>query len=311
MVSDISRGGKLMTSSGKKSSKLQTRTNIKGILFILPNLLGFLVFTAFPLVFSFVLSFSDWDAITDIRFIGLDNYFRMFKDEGFRISLFNTLYYMIASVPLMVGSGLVLALMLNSKVKLKKYYNTVFFMPNISSIVAMSIVWQAMYHPTRGPINLALQSIGISDPPLWTSSVNWAMPSVILMSVWLNAGYYMVLYSAALKGIPESLYEAADIDGANMRQKIFKITIPMLSPTTFFAIIMAIINSFKVFDQILLMTDGGPGRATNVLVYYIYRQSFSYYKFGYASAVSYVLFFIVFALTAFQYKGQKKWVNYM
>lgn len=294
-----------------KTGKMQKRTNLTGYLFILPNLLGFLVFIAFPLVFSFILSFCEWDAVTDMKFIGLKNYARMLKDEGFRISLFNTLYYMIASVPLMVGFGLILALLLNNNLKLNKFYNTVFFMPNISSVVALAIVWQAMYHPTMGPINLALNSLGIVNPPLWISSVKWAMPSVILMTVWLNAGYYMLLYTAALKSIPSSLYEAADIDGANARQKLFKITLPMLSPTTFFAVIIAIINSFKVFDQIYLMTDGGPGRATNVLVYYIYRMSFSHYKFGYASAVAYVLFFIVFILTVLQYRGQKKWVNYM
>lgn len=300
-----------MSLVSSKTRKMQRKINLTGYLFILPNLLGFLVFIAFPLVFSFILSFCEGDAVTDIKFIGLKNYIKLFSDEGFRISLFNTFYYMIASVPLMVGFGLILALLLNNELKLNKFYNTVFFMPNISSVVALAIVWQAMYHPTMGPINLSLKSLGIENPPLWISDVKWAMPSVILMTVWLNAGYYMLLYTAALKSIPSTLYEAADIDGANARHKLFRITLPMLSPTTFFAVIMAVINSFKVFDQIYLMTDGGPGRATNVLVYYIYKTSFSHYKFGYASAVAYVLFFIVFILTVIQYKGQSKWVNYM
>jgi ABC-type sugar transport system permease subunit len=289
-----------------KISKMQRRTNLTGLLFIMPNLLGFLVFIALPLIFSFFLSFNEWDAITDLKFVGLDNYIELFKDKGFRISLLNTCYYTAVSVPLTLVAGLILAVAINTKVKLSNFYQTVFFMPNIVSMVAAAVVFQAIYHPTMGPINMLLSKLGVMDPPKWTSDINWAMPSIIIMSIWKNAGYYMVIYFAALQDIPRSLYEAADIDGAGTVKKFFKITLPMLSPTTFFVTIISIISSFKVFDQVFLLTDGGPGRATNVLVYYIYKNSFSYYKFGYASASAYVLFFIILVLTIIQYRMQRK-----
>jgi len=284
---------------------VQKRANLTGLLFIMPNLLGFLIFIALPLLFSFVLSFFEWDAITTMTFKGFDNYVKLFHDQGFIISLVNTVYYTVASVPLTLIVGLLLAVALNVKVKLSGLYQTAFFMPNIVSMVAAAVVWQAIYHPTMGPVNMLLNTIGIAKPPLWTSDIHWAMPSIIIMSIWKNAGYYMVIIYAALQNISRSLYEAADIDGANAVNKFFHITIPMLSPTLFFVSIISIISSFKVFDQVFLLTDGGPGRATNVLVYFIYKNSFSYFKFGYSSAAAYALFFIILILTIIQYKMQK------
>jgi multiple sugar transport system permease protein len=272
----------------------------------MPNLLGFLIFIAIPLLFSFVLSFCEWDAITAIEFKGLENYLKLFKDKNFTISLINTFYYTIVSVPLTLFGGLMLAVTLNANFKLSGLYQTAYFLPNIVSMVAAAVVWQAIYHPTMGPINMLLNSVGIDNPPLWTSDIDWAMPSIIIMSIWKNAGYYMVIFYAALQNVPKALYEAAEIDGANTIKKFSHITLPMLSPTIFFVSIISIISSFKVFDQVFLLTDGGPGRATNVLVYFIYKNSFSYFKFGYSSAAAYILFFIILILTIIQYKMQKK-----
>jgi multiple sugar transport system permease protein len=294
-----------MSKVKKRKSKLIKHRTLTGYLFLLPNLIGYLLFIAFPIVYSFFLSFTKWDAITPLQFVGLKNYIKLFKDTGFLISLKNTFYYMAVSVPMMVGAGLFLAIALNRKILLKKLFNTVFFLPNITSLVAVSIVWRALYHPTMGPINMMLKSFGVKNLPGWVSSVDWAMPSVILMSIWLNAGYYMIIYSAALQSIPDSLYEAAEIDGINGVQKFYWITFPLLSPTTFFATIIALINSFKVFAQIKLMTNGGPGRATNVLGFFIYQTGFTTFRFGYASAAAYILFLILLVLTSIQYRAQK------
>jgi multiple sugar transport system permease protein len=181
------------------SISIQRKNNITGLLFIMPNLLGFLIFIAIPLLFSFVLSFCEWDAITAIEFKGLENYLKLFKDKNFTISLINTFYYTIVSVPLTLFGGLMLAVTLNANFKLSGLYQTAYFLPNIVSMVAAAVVWQAIYHPTMGPINMLLNSVGIDNPPLWTSDIDWAMPSIIIMSIWKNAGYYMVIFYALFK----------------------------------------------------------------------------------------------------------------
>jgi ABC-type sugar transport system permease subunit len=295
----------------KSSKGIIARNRLTAYAFLLPNFLGFLIFTLIPVLFSFALCFTEWDTSNPIKFIGLKNFAKMMKDETFFISLTNTFYYTASVVPGTLVVALVLAIVLNKRMKAANIFRSIFFFPYISSLVAVAVAWNMLFQPEMGPINGFLRSLGISDPPGWTASVQWAMPAIILVGIWKNMGYYMVIYLAGLQGIPRHLYEAATVDGANGWQRFWKITVPMLTPTTFFVTIMLVINSFKVFDQIAIMTDGGPGRATNVLVYYIFNQGFWNFKMGYASAIAFVLFGIVLTVTIIQFKYEEKWVSYI
>lgn len=278
--------------------------------FLLPNLIGFLAFTLIPIVMAFGLSFVKWDFANPMIWVGFKNFAKLFRDEGFQIAFWNTLYYTVISVPLTILFALLLAVLLHQKLQGVKLLRTIFFFPYISSMIAVAVVWNMLFHPSMGPINQLIRLLGVAQPPEWTSSMVWAMPAIIIVGVWKQVGYYMVIYLAALQAIPEHLYEAATIDGANAWQQFRKITLPLLTPATFFISTLLIINSFKVFDHILIMTDGGPGRATNVLGYYVYNQAFLYFKFGYASAVAMVLFLVVLIITLIQFKFENKWVNY-
>lgn len=282
-----------------------------GYLFILPNFIGFMIFLAVPIVIGFIYSLTSYNGFNQFNFVGLDNYINMFKDEYFLVSLKNNLIYTMLSVPATIALALMLAVILNSRVWGGSYFKTVFFFPTITSMVAVGIVWSVLFNPQQGPINNFLRSIGIIDPPLWLASTKTALLSVIIVAVWKSTGYYMVMILAGLQTIPESLYESANIDGANFFRKFWSITLPMLSPTMFLVTILSIINSFQVFDLISVMTNGGPGRATNVLVYRIYQEGFVYLRHGYASAMAYFLFFIILIITMIQFRGQKKWVSYM
>lgn len=280
-------------------------------LFLLPNLVGFLIFTLIPILCSLGLSVMEWDSSNPMVFVGFDNFKRLLTDETFKISLWNTVYYSVFTVPLTMAAALGLAMILNQKLKGINIFRTVFFFPHVASLVAIAVVWNLLFHPTLGPINNILRAIGMENPPGWTASVDWAMPVVIIVSIWKSMGYYMILYLSGLQAIPGELYEAAKIDGAGSFQRFKSITLPMLTPTTFFVSIMLTIACFKVFDLISVMTNGGPGRATNVLVYNIYNTAFVNYEFGYASAISMVLFAIVLLITVIQFRAEKKWVSYM
>jgi len=292
------------------SSRRRDNT-FKAYAFLLPNFLGFFIFSLIPLVSAFLLSFIKWDTANPMVFVGLNNYAKLFRDESFMISFWNTIYYTVGTVPLTMAFSLVVALALNTRIKGIGFFRTAFFFPYIVSLVAIAIVWNNLFHPTMGPINSFLMSMGIENPPGWTASVEWAMPAVIFASVWRQMGYFMVIYLAGLQGIPRELYEAATVDGANAWQRFKTITLPMLTPTTFFVSVMLVINGFKIFDLIMVMTEGGPGRATNVLVYYIYYAAFLQFDFGYASAISMVLLVLVLTVTIIQFRAEQKWVNYM
>ncbi len=294
-----------------KISKKQIKKNLTAYSFILPNFIGFAIFTLIPVIFAFVLSFLNWDGSNPISFAGLDNFKRLFTDSTFKIALKNTIIYSVATVPLTLVASLGIAVLLNQKIFGRNFFRTVFFFPYVASLVAVAVVWNMIFNPSMGVVNSFLMSIGITDPPGWTSSTTWAMPVVIFVSIWKNMGYYMVIYLAALQGIPKDLYEAASIDGANGWQKFRKITLPMLTPTTFFVSIMLTISCFKVFDLVYMMTQGGPGRSTTVLVSHIYNIAFKEFSYGYSSAISMVLFLIVLIVTIIQFRGEKKWVSYM
>ncbi len=297
-----------MTSKQKRALK----TNLIGYSFVIPNFIGYCIFVFIPVCFSFVLSVMKWDGSdTPMQFVGLQNFQKLLSDSSFIISLKNTLWYAVFTVPLTMVAALLIAVLLNSKIKGVVVYRTAFFFPYVASLVAVGAVWNMLFQPEFGPINEFLKWVGVANPPRWTASVDWAMWVIIIVSVWKYMGYYMVVYLAALQGISGDLYEAAGIDGATGWKKLWYITIPMLTPTTFFVIIMMTIQCFKVFDLIYVMTGGGPGRATNVLVNHIYNAAFIDFKFGYASASALVLFAIVLIVTLIQMRGERKFTDFV
>ncbi|PYE86260.1 carbohydrate ABC transporter permease [Pseudoroseicyclus aestuarii] len=280
------------------------RATLVAYSFIAPNLIGFLVFTFGPICFAFALAFMHWDGSNPIQWAGLDNFFELFRDKAFQAALWNTLIYTAFSVPLTLAAALGVAVLLNNKIAGRNFFRTAMFFPYVASLVAVAVVWNMLFNPAMGPVNMILYTVGV-DPqalPGWAADRYWAMPTVILFGVWKDLGYFMVIYLAGLQGIPRELYEAADIDGANGWQKFWKITVPQLAPTTFFVSVILTIQSFKVFDQIFMITQGGPGTSTLVLVYHIYNEAFISWDLGYASMVAMVLFLIVLAVTILQFR---------
>ena len=296
---------------GKKLNPTRRRQYLTGYLFLLPNFICFLTFVFIPIIMGLLISFTDYNGFNKINFVGLSNYVTMFGDEYFRISLKNIVLYTLGTVPVTVIIALLLAAVLNSdSIRGKSFLRTLYFFPNISSMVAVGIVWGMLYNPSKGLINGFLGTMGVAGPK-WLASSSTALLSVMIVAVWKQVGYYMVILLSGMQSIPKSLYESAELDGANAVQRFFNVTIPLLSSTLFMVIILLIINSFQVFDLISIMTDGGPGASTNVLVYRIYQEGFKYLRFGFASAEAYFLFLIICVITLLQFIGQKKWVTYL
>lgn len=280
--------------------------------FILPNFLGFLILTFVPIVFSVALSFCQWDSSNPIQFVGLENFVYMFtKDSSFTISLLNTLYYTVVTVPITLILSLLLAILMNCKIKGRVIFRSILFFPYVASLVAIAAVWMALFNPTMGPVNEILRAIGIANPPKWAASTTWAMPTIIGLTVWKGIGYYMVVYLAALQGVPGELYEAAKIDGANSVKRFFNVTWPTVTPTTFFVLMMLIVSTFKSYDIMFITTQGGPGEATKVLAYHIYNSAFVSYRYGYASALSVILLTIVIIVTLIQFRVEKRFTSYL
>lgn len=279
------------------------------LLFLLPSLLGLIVFTLVPLMASLGLTLFDWDLLTPPKFVGLGNFQALLRDETFRDALLHTLTFIAGYIPLVLAAGLSVALLLDRRLRGIGLFRVLFFIPVVSAWVAVALMWSWLLNPQFGLINYFLRPVGIHGPA-WLFDPNWAMPAIIISSVWKDTGFVAVMYLAGLQGIPEQYYEAASIDGASRWQSFRAITLPLLSPTTFFALIISLINSFQVFDQVWIMTNGGPAGATTVIVEQVVRNAFTYSKMGYASAISWVLFVIVFAVTVFQTRVQKRWVTY-
>lgn len=301
-MSNIKKRG--LTSKQKRT----IRRNLMGYAFILPNLIGYSIFVFLPVCFSFVLSLMKWDASqAPMEFVGLQNFTQIFGDQIFRKSFGNTIEYALLTVLPTLVLSLLLAVLMNSKIKGINFFRTSFFFPYIASIVAVGAVWNMLFQPDFGPINEFLRFIGIANPPRWVVDVKWAMVAIAIVTIWKFTGYYMIVYLAALQGIPSSLYEAASIDGAKGWQKLRYITIPMLTPTTFFVLIMLTIQCFKVFDMVYVMTGGGPGNSTKTLVNYIYEKAFVSWQLGPASAGAIILFSVVLGIALIQFSGEKKW----
>ena len=291
---------------GNAYMRSQQRT---AIAFLLPNLLGFLLFIVYPVFRALIISLTNWNGFKQMDFVGISNYVKLFSDSTFLISLKNTLIYTVVTVPLSIVFGILMALLMNVKIPGIKVFRTIYFLPQITSMIAIGLVW-SMVLAKQGPVNQILMMLGNSDPPKWISSSKYALTSVEIVSIWRSMGYNAIILLAGLQGISVELYEAAKLDGANGWQSFLHVTLPMLSPTIFFCLVTQMISSFKVFDIIIAMTQGGPGRATNVLAYFVYNKSFMDSRFGYASAAAFVMFAIIMVFTAIQFIGQKKWVNY-
>ena len=301
-MSEKKAGG--LTSRQKRA----IRNNVVGYSFIIPNLIGYCIFVFIPVIFSFVLSVMKWDGSqAPMEFVGLANFAEIFGDRVFRSSFVHTVQYALMTVLPTLILSLLLAVLLNSKIKGVAVFRTAFYFPYIASIVAVGAVWNMLFQPEFGPVNEMLKFIGVDNPPKGGVSRDWAMVAVSIVSIWKYMGYYMIVYLAALQGISSSLYEAAQIDGANGWQRLWYITIPMLTPTTFFVLIMLTIQCFKVFDLVYVMTGGGPGNATKTLVNYIYEKAFTGWEFGPASAAAIILFAVVLVITLIQFSGEKKW----
>jgi multiple sugar transport system permease protein len=293
-----------------KMSKTRRREAAVGYLYLLPNFIGFLVFTSIPIIAGFVISFTDYNGFNG-EFVAFANYAKLFRDTQFKASLVNNLVYSFTSVPLTILFALLLALALNRKMAGAGVFKTLYFFPNLTSMVAVGCVGMLLFMPTNGPVNNLLKMLGVAEEnlPQWFFSSKTAMATVIIIVVWKQAGYYMIMFLGGLKNIPPHLYEAARLDGANSWQIFRNVTWPMLSPTTFMVTVLCFIYSFQVFDIINVTTQGGPGRATSVLVFRIYREAFRDWKMGYASAIAYVLFLIILIITLVQWRGQKNWVS--
>ena len=280
-----------------------------GLLFTSPWLVGLVVFTIYPIFASMYFSLTDYSVLKAPRWVGLANYVQLFTDDKlFPKSLVNTLYYAAVALPLGLIGSVALALMLNKKLMGMSIYRTVFYLPNVVPAVAMSVLWIWLLNPNYGLFNNILSSIGMRGIP-WLTSPDWSKPSLILMSMW-GIGGSMVIYLAGLQDIPEHLYEAAELDGASAWQKTANVTLPMLTPTIFFNLVMGLIGVFSYFTQAFIMTNGGPLDSTLFYMLYLYRNAFIYFKMGYASAQAWILFVIVVSLTAVVFRSSGRWVYY-
>jgi multiple sugar transport system permease protein len=295
--------------------KRKYRDNGWAALFLLPSIVGLVLFMLVPIIGSLGLSFTEWNftsGFKNIKWAGLANFAKLlqFKDPWFTTSFFNTLVFAVVTVPIGLILGIILGSVLDKSVYGSAIFRFVVFIPYIASTVASLTVWRVVFGPTFGPVNSMLMALGVENPPKWFVDAKWAFPLVMAFQIWQTLGYNTIVFYAGIKNIPSDLFEAATVDGANMWQKFRNVTLPMISPTTFFLSTMGVISAFKTFDVVKVATDGGPGRASSVIGLYIYREAFQNYRMGTASAAAWVMFIIIFGVTMFQLYGQRKWVTY-
>ncbi len=280
-------------------------------LFLAPALSAILFFFIIPVIAALIISFTDFDIYTlgdlrRLRFVGLSNYFKLFNDELFFKALFNTFYFVLIGGPLSIIVSLSTALLLNSQlVRFKKFFRTIYFLPVVTTIVAVAIVWRYLYHPRFGIINYLLSFLGI-NPIDWLGDPVFAMPAIIILAVWKNFGYNMILFVAGLQNIPSELYEAAELDGASSWFKFKTITFPLLAPTTFFISIITMIGYFQLFAEPYVMTQGGPLNSTLSIVLYMYQEGFRWWNIGYSVSIAFVLFLIILIVTILQFRYEKR-----
>jgi multiple sugar transport system permease protein len=301
------------TSPGKSTAARQSFRRffrvIEPYLYLAPAFTIFTLFMFVPLLVSLYLSFTDWDMISPMKFVGLDNYIRLFSDKNFLRAAGNTVYFTAGIVPAQIFLAIGVALLLNTKIRLRGFFRGLYFLPVIVPITVAATVWMFIFSPSFGILNYLLGLVGIEKIG-WLSDPKWAMPALMILAVWQNFGYFAVMFLAGLQSIPSEMYEAAAIDGANAWKRFWAITFPLLSPTTFLVLVMSVIGGFQVYQTVVLTTEGGPAGATSVIVFELYRVAFEYYDMGYASAMAYVLFAFLFLLTLVQFKAMGSKVHY-
>src|SRR3954452_18058052 len=303
---------KLRPMGGYRQTLRLMRKEWSAYLFLLPSLLQFAVLMVFPVVFSFYLSFHEWNILEPAKpFVGLDNYARLLQDRHVRQAIVNTIYYTVVSVPATLFCGLLIALLLNNQIRGRGLFRTMYYLPGFTSAVAVAVVWKWNFNGDFGLINYYLIQIGvISEPIRWLTDPNLAMPAVIIVSIWGGVGGCMIIYLAGLQAIPEELYDAAKIDGAGSIRMLFNITIPLLGPATFFLLITSIIGAFQQFGLPYLLTAGGPVGRTTTIAYYLYTSAFKNFEMGYAAAMSYLLFAMIFIFTLLHMRFSYRDINY-
>jgi len=281
-----------------------------GYLLLLPALIGFFVFMLYPMFTGVYLSFTAWGGFGPVKWVGLENWIKLLHDKHFLKAVWNTVYYTLGILAIGVPLALLLALLLNQKfLRGRNFFRAVYYLPVISMMVAVSMLWKWLLSPNHGLVNYFLGFIGL--PKInWLLDPRWAMPGLILMSIWKGTGFNMVIFLAGLQGIPKMYYEAAEIDGANSWHKFRYVTLPLLSPTTYFIVITTMIHSFQIFQQAYILTEGGPREATTTIVYYIYKNAFEWFQMGYACTQAVLLLVILVLATLFQQWLQKRWVFY-
>ena len=285
--------------------------------FLLPSLIGMLIFSMLPLIISALISLTDWNGLAKLtdpgflqeHFIGLENYKKILTSAEFWRALGNTAEYIILYIPLMLAASLLVATLLSQARRGIGFFRVVYYIPVLTSWVAASLIWKSVLSPQYGALNGILSIFGIQGPG-WLTDEKWAMPAIVLVSVWKDMGFFGLILLSGVIGINRTYYEAAELDGANGWVKFTRVTLPLLTPTIFYVLIVGMINAFQLFPQIMIMTGGGPNGATQVMVERIYNYGFRYYRMGYASAFSWILFAIIMVFTAIQMKGQERWVHY-
>lgn len=294
-----------------RGSPLRRREAIEGILYLSPWIIGFIVFVAGPLIASIFLSFTKYNVLRPPQFIGLQNYiFAFTKDELFLPSIVRSLYYALLLVPLGMAGSLLLAVLLNQKLWFTTLWRTMYFLPTLTPLIAAALLWRWMLNPDVGLVNYVLSLVGIKGPG-WLSSIEWAVPALVLMGLWASVGgSRMIILLAGLQDVPKELLEAAEIDGANSWMKFWRVTLPMISPTVFFNLVLGIIFALRTFETAFIATNGGPARATWFISLHIYQNAFVTFDMGYASALSWVFMVILFIITYSQFKLSGQWVFY-
>jgi multiple sugar transport system permease protein len=279
-------------------------------LYLLPTLVGLLLFSAGAVAASFIMSFTKWDIISVPEWIWFGNYADLWRSDLFWEVLRNTLVFVALAVPASVCAALALALLVNTGLRGITVFRTAYFLPVVSSMIAVALAWSWIFNPQYGLLNYLLRVLFGVQGPAWLEDTGWALPSMVIVTVWKGLGYSMVIFLAGLQNIPQDLYHAATIDGAGPWRRFRHITLPLLSPTTFFVLVITMINAFQVFEQTYVLTKGGPANSTVTLSYYVYQNAFQFFQMGKAAAVAYVLFGFLFAVTLVQFRVQKRWVFY-
>jgi multiple sugar transport system permease protein len=279
------------------------------VLFLGPSAVPLLLFTVVPMGASAWVSLHEWNLISDMQWVGLDNYRDLLTDPATRDVFWHTLLYVVGYLPLVYVGGLGLALALNRRMPAQAFFRSTYFLPVVTSWVVVALVWKWLLSPGNGLVNQVLGALGLGQPGWWTDPA-WALPSVIIASAWKDLGFVMVILLAGLQSIPGDVLEAADVDGASGFRRFWYITLPLLSPSTFFVVVISLINGFQVFDQVFVMTGGGPAGASQVVVGQVYDLTFRYGRAGEASALSWLLFVVILLITAIQIRGQRRWVHH-